>query len=76
MQHPLLFFSLYQALWKHFIKYSYGGKNTYSINRELLFDIRMLCFIYIDNIEIFYNKIKKKFKVNKYKMFFYYYSKT
>ena len=50
-------------------------KNTYSINSELLFNLQILCFTNIDNIESFYNKIKKKFNENKYKMFFNYYSK-
>ena len=70
------FFHYSQALWKHFMKYGLGGKNTYLDNSELLFNLQLLCFIDIENIEDFYKKIVKTYKENKYKNFFNYSKKT
>ncbi len=45
-------------------------------NSELLFNLQLLCFIDIENIEDFYKKIVKAYKENKYKIFFNYFKKT
>lgn len=63
------FFIYSQALWKHFMKYGLGGRNTYLNNSELLFNLQLVCFLGIEDFEPMYNKIKKKFKENKYKYF-------
>ena len=55
---------------------SLGGKNTYLNNSELLFNLLLLCFIVIENIEDFYKNIVKAYKENKYKKFFNYFNKT
>lgn len=38
------------------------GKNTYKDNSNLLYNIKLLCFIDKKNIKNLYKKIKQKFK--------------
>ena len=40
-----------------------GYKNTYLNNSELLFNLKILCFIPLEEVEDFYNKIKKNLKI-------------
>lgn len=40
-----------------------GYKNTYLNNSELLFNLQILCFIPLEEVEDFYNKIKKNLKI-------------
>ena len=56
------FFHYIQAFWNHFRKYELCGKETYLNNSELLFNLQILCFIPIEKVEYFFNKIKRKYK--------------
>ena len=57
------FFHFSQGLWNHFRKYGLCGKNTYLNNSELLFNLQILCFIPLEEVEDFYNKKKKNLKI-------------
>jgi hypothetical protein len=69
------FFHFSQAIWHCFKVYNLCGKRTYEKNRELLFNILMMCFMKRDKIDYFYKQLKKIYKENKYKTFFDYFSR-
>ena len=70
------FFHFSQAIWHRFKINNLCGIGTYQKNRELLFNIQIMCFMKRDKIDSFYNQLKRKYKENKYKKFFEYFSKN
>lgn len=59
----------------YFKKNNIWGKGTYKDNYTLLFIFQLLCFIKREKIDNLYNQIKRKFKNEKYKNFFDYFSR-
>ena len=70
------FFHFSQSVWRNFKKYGLGGKGTYSRNHELLLNLQTLCFIEKEKIDKLYGQIKKKYKADKYKKFFNYFTRN
>ncbi len=70
------FFHFSQSIWRNFKKNGLCGKGTYITNYELLINIQCLCFISKEKINDMFNNIKKKYKSEKYKKFFSYFTKT
>jgi len=67
------FFHFSQIIWIKFKFYGMAGKGKYEFNLTLLFNIQLLCFIKPDLVKYLYNKIKKKFDV---KQFFIYFNRN
>jgi len=70
------FFHYWQSIRRNFKKYKLTGKGNYDTNYELLLNHQILCFIKKDEMELFYDKIKNKFKESKFKPFFKYFTRT
>ena len=58
------FFHFSQIIWKRFNKYRIIGKRIYEFNSTLLFNLHMLCFIKLEQVNYFFTKIKNKFDKN------------
>ena len=69
------FFHFAKANMKKLKKLGLTSKNNLSETIELLFNIKLLCFIKPDNIYSLYKKIKEKYKSNKFNEYFKYFQK-
>ena len=60
------FFHFSQCIWKKFKENKLCGKGTYESNKELLFNIQVMCFIKREKIDEYYKQLKKIYKQDKY----------
>ena len=60
------FFHFSQCIWKKFKENRLCGKGTYESNKELLFNLQVMCFINCEKIDEYYKQLKKFYKQDKY----------
>lgn len=60
------FFHFSQCIWKKFKENKLCGKGTYESNKELLFNIQVMCFIKREKIDEYYKQLKKIYKQDNY----------
>ena len=70
------YFHFAQAIWKKVKKYNLTEDNNIQKTRELIYNIKVLCFIKPDNIYPIFKLIKNRFNDDKYSEFFSYFEKT
>ena len=70
------FFHFTQCIFKHIKKLGLSKKKFQKDIQEILFNIKMLCFIEPKNIYYIYKKIKNKYNNNNFKDFFSYFEKN